>query len=94
MKCTYQWCDENPQQQRDNVRPSRESNVLLNNDNETKNKAEYKDGNIPPPRRLLVVLGHVGVVAIVISAASGALVRPYNISTPEQETVSDEGSDL
>lgn len=50
----YQWCNKNSKQQRNDVCPDRESNVLLYDNNEADNEADHKDENIPPPWRFLV----------------------------------------
>lgn len=45
-------------------------------------------------QKLLTVLGHVCVVAIIITACLCALVGSNDVSTPEKEAVHDEGADL
>lgn len=42
----------------------------------------------------LTVLGHVGMMAIIITACLCALECPDDVSTPEKEAVQDEGADL
>lgn len=93
-KRTDQRSDDDAQDQGYDVSPGREGDVFLDDDDETKNEAEDKDGNVPPPRRLLVVLGHVSVMAIVIAATSSALVGPDDIATPEHKAMSDQSSNL
>lgn len=90
----YQGCDKDADNKGDNVRPSRKGDVLLDNNDETEDKAENEDSNVPPPRCLFVVLRHVCVMSVIISTILRTLVGLLDISTPEQEAMSNEGTDL
>lgn len=91
---THQGGDEYSQQQRNDIGPGRKRNVLLDDDDEANNKADHKHSNVPPPWRFLVVLDHVGMMTIVISALLRTLVRSYKVTTPEQEAMGNQGSNL
>jgi hypothetical protein len=80
---TYKRCNDGSHAQRDDVAPDRESDVLLDNDNETKYEADGKHNHVPPPGCLFVVLMHVGVMRIIELSSFGGLERPDCIASPE-----------
>jgi hypothetical protein len=94
VKCTYEWRNNDANNQGHDVCPHWHCDVLFEHNNEAKNEAEDKDDHIPPPGNFLVVLCHVLMVSIIISAGSGALVCTLDVTAPEQNRVSDEGADL
>ena len=91
---THQRSNNHSQKQCDNICPGRKGYVGLDDNDEAKDEAEYEQNHEPPPRCLLVVLCHVGVVTVVKFPLPSTLVRAYNISSPEQEAVSNKGADL
>lgn len=76
---TYEWSNDATDDERNNVSPSRQGNVILQHDDETESKAADENDHVPPPRSLLVVLDHVLVVAIVEHTLACALVRSDDV---------------
>ena len=76
---TYEWSNDATNDEGNDVRPSRQGDVVLQHDNEAKSEAADKNDHVPPPRSLLIVLDHVLVVAIVEHALASALVRCDNV---------------
>lgn len=91
---TYDRCNDDTNDQGNNVCPGRKSEVLLDNHNKTEDEGEDEHGNVPPPRRFLVVLGHMSMVTIVVSAGSGAFVGTGDILAPEEEAVGNQSTNL
>lgn len=91
---TYEWSNNTTDDEGNNVRPSRQGNVVLQHDNETKGEAADKNDHVPPPRGLLVVLDHVLVVAVVEDALACALVSRDNVRAHEENDVSNECANL
>ena len=96
MTCryTHKGRNEYSHHQRDDVRPDWEGNVPLDDDDETENKTDDKHDSIPPPRGILVMLGHVHVVSIFVTARPCALVCLGDVFTPKEEAVGNQGADL
>jgi hypothetical protein len=94
MQSTYEWCNDDSDDQGYDICPRWHCDILLDHNDETKNKAKDENGHIPPPWDLLVVLCHVYVVSVIIFAGSGAFVGTLDVTTPEQNSVSDESADL
>lgn len=91
---THKGGNDDSHHQRNNVRPGRKSDVLFAGNDEAKDEAADKHRNVPPPRRLLVMLGHVCMMWVIIGALPGALICAHHLSTPEENAVEDEGTDL
>ncbi|CAF3499988.1 unnamed protein product [Fusarium graminearum] len=91
---TYDWCNDGAQDERHHVCPRGKCDILLDHNNKTEDKASNKDGNVPPPRCFLVVLGHVFVVTVIVTTLLCALERLDNVLAPEKDTVKDKGTDL
>ena len=91
---TDQRRNKDSQQQGDDICPGRQRDVLRRNDDKAENKAQNQHGNVPPPRCLLVALGHVRMVAIIVSTLLGVFVCLDDIASPEEEAMSDEGANL
>ena len=94
VRKTYEWSNNTTDDERNNVRPGRQGNVVLQYDNETKSKAADKNDHVPPPRGLLVVLDHVIVVAVVEDALASALVRCDDVCYHEETDVCNECTNL
>jgi len=94
MMRTYEWSNDTTDDKGNNVCPSRQGNVVLQDDNEAKGEATDKNDHVPPPRGLLVVLDHVLVVAIVEDALACALVGCDNVCTHEENDVRNECANL
>lgn len=80
--------------QRDDIRPNRQRNLLLDNHDETEDEADNKNKRVPPPGSLLVVLRHVGVVAVAVDSLPHIFESRDNILAPEEDAVGNQSSDL
>lgn len=94
LQSTYEGCNNDSYDERDNIRPGRKANVFLENHDKTKDKADDKHCNIPPPGCFLVVLGHVLVMPVIISTLFRALVCLLDIIAPKENTVHDQCTNL
>ena len=91
---TYEWSNDATNDEGNDVRPSRQGDVVLQHDNEAKSEAADKNDHVPPPRSLLVVLDHVLVVAVVEDALACALVGCDDVCTHEENDVRNESANL
>jgi hypothetical protein len=91
---THKWCEDYSYEERDNVRPNWKGNILFDDDHKTKNEGKNKDDNIPPPRCLRIMLGHVLMMSIVITPLSCALVRSFDVPAPKEDAVGNQRADL
>lgn len=91
---TYEWSNDTTDDERDYISPRRQGDVVLQNDDQAKRKADHKYDHIPPPWRFFVVFCHMLVVAIVVYAFACALVSFKDIFAPEKDGVGDESADL
>jgi hypothetical protein len=80
---THKGRDYYPQDQRHNVRPSRKSNILSEDNYEAKEKADDNYGGVPPPWCFLVVLGHMLMMSIVIAPCSCGSIRYFDVRAPK-----------
>jgi hypothetical protein len=90
----YHWCNNSTHNERDHICPGWEGNVLLDDDDEAKDETTNQNGDVPPPGGFFIVLCHVGMVKIIISAFPCALESLDNILAPKQDAVKQKGSDL
>jgi hypothetical protein len=91
---TYERSDNDSENERDNVCPNRERDVLLGDNDYAKNEAENKYETVPPPRGLLVMLGHMVMMTIVVFTDLCAHVSTLNVTTPEKNAVGNQGTNL
>ena len=91
---TYEWSNDATNDEGNDVRPSRQGDVVLQHDNEAKSEAADKNDHVPPPRSLLVVLDHVRVVTVVELSLACALVRSDDVLAHQEDDVGDKSTDL
>jgi hypothetical protein len=92
--CTYERSDDDAHDERNNVTPDRQSDVLFDHHDETQNEAGDKYDDIPPPRCLLVVLVHVCVVRVIEFTSLGRFESSDCVATPKEDNVSNQSTDL
>lgn len=85
--------DDSAHYQCDNVGPDGESDVLLDDNDETEHETDDKDDEVPPLWRVLVVLGHVRVVRIIKLSFFSIFERSNCVAAPEEHDVGDESTD-
>ena len=59
-----------------------------------KDKADNENASKAPPRSVLIVLCHVGVVWVIMLTFPCLLTYPPNALAPEKDTVENEGANL
>lgn len=94
MERTYEGSNDTAKDKSNNVRPSGQSDVVLQHNNEAESKADDKNGHVPPPRRLLVVLDHVRVMTVVELSLACALVGCDDVLTHEENDVGNKSTNL
>jgi hypothetical protein len=92
--CTYKWRNNDSNDQGNNISPHWHCDVLFDDNNKAKDKAEYKDNHVPPPGDFLVILCHVLMVSVVVSPGSSALECALDVTAPEEDSVSNKSADL
>lgn len=91
---TYEWGDDHAQDQGNNISPSGQCDVLLDDHNEAENKTAKEDNTVPPLRHFFVILCHVLVVTVVIFAFAGTFVGVKNVASPKDDAVHQQSADL
>lgn len=92
--CTYEGCDDGTHDQCYDIAPYRKCNVLLDDNDKSENETDGEYYHVPPPRRFFIVFIHVHVVRAAKDPFSSGFERPNNVTAPEQNDVSNQGSDL
>lgn len=91
---TYEWGDDDADNQGDNVGPDRKGDILLGNDDYAEDETEDEHETVPIPWGLFVVLDHVCVMSVIVLAFRGADICSLDVATPEEDAMSDECTNL
>lgn len=91
---THKWGNSRAEKQRHNVCPPWKRDVLLQDDDKSEDEADNQYTYVPPPGHLFVILVHVIVMDVPINPLFGALESLDNVTSPEEDTVGDQGTNL